>query len=169
MPTARCEPLDAVLPTARGERGDETETAATVAAAGGATDRPRGAGQAVCVRSFAGAHRRGLRGAVRRDPAPDPGDPHGAAQVRLPSLRRLRRRTTTGGTGGSGAAGADPEGAGQRGVAGVHRHRQVLRRAAAVSPGTAVRADGTTVAGRASHPLGHSAFPRRTQEPRLPP
>ena len=37
---------------------------------------------------------------------PDPGDPHGAAQVRLPSLRGLRRRTTTGGTGGSGAAGA---------------------------------------------------------------
>ncbi len=72
---------EAAKPRQRAKR----KTAAGVAAMGGATDRPPGAGQAVCVRSFAGAHRRGLRGADRRDPAPD--DPHGAAQIRLPSLR----------------------------------------------------------------------------------
>ena len=44
-----------------------------------------------------------------------------------------------------GAAGAESEGSGQRGIACFHRHRQVLRRAAAVPPGAAVRRQAVLV------------------------
>ena len=50
------------------------------------------------------------RGADRRDPAAGAGAAHGATEVRLPSLRGLRRRGSSGGAGGAGAARADPEG-----------------------------------------------------------
>ena len=63
--------------------------------------------------------------------------PHGAAEVRLPSLRGLRRRAACGGAGGAGAGGADPQRSRQRRAAGVHRHGEVLRRAAAVPAGAA--------------------------------
>ena len=114
----------------------ETETTATVAAAGGATDRPRGAGQAVCVRSFAGAHRRGQRGAGRRDPAADPGDPHRAAQVRLPSLRRLRATKIDQRYGWLPAPPAlIPKGLASAGLLAFIATAKFLRRAAVVSPG----------------------------------
>ena len=88
----------------------ETETTAGVAAAGGAADRPSGAGQAVCVRSFVGAHRRGLRTITWTSASATSSDRSRAAGYLLPVAPGSPHLVGPSAQAASGSRGAGPPG-----------------------------------------------------------